>query len=418
MEEDIRTERKNTLSLHKNKLVQERLSEAIDKAQEILNYEAAHNTEIIEALHIVKKFIQTQKRICYGGTAMNALLPKKDKFYDPDYDLPDYDFLTPDGEKDLDELLHMFKGAGYTNVHNKIGIHDGTMKLLVNYYPVADITMIHKNIYDVLIKESKAIDGIHYANEHVLRMMMFLELSRPRGEIERWKKVFERLELINKHFKFKKCTKKHHKKNVPLEIREKILNFLVTQQRVLVNLDLESIYKYSLTHKDVSYKVLPKGGPMFFYSPDIKKDALYLKEMLDIKSLKLMYYKDKDDYLPSRIRIVYDGIEIAILIHEDSCNSYNNVPTLKNKVLRIATLETIIHLFYSFYFFTNGGSEKPYLCDIGKCVDLFYDIAESKTSIFKPFSVSCSGYQKGYPTLLHEKIERIKKKKNSTLKKK
>ena len=157
---------------------------------------------------------------------------------------------------------------------------------------------------------------------------------------------------------------------------------------------------------------------MFFYSPDIKKDAHYLEELFDNKdkSLKLMYYKEKDEYLPSRIRISYNNIDVAVIINEISCNSYNNISTIKNKVLRIGTLETIIHLFYAFYFFTKY--EKPYLCDIGKCVDLFYDITESKISIFKPFSISCSGYQKGYPTLLHEKIERIKKKKNSTLKKK
>jgi hypothetical protein len=29
---------------------------------------------------------------------------------------------------------------------------------------------------------------------------MYLELSRPRGDIERWKKVYERLMLLNKHY--------------------------------------------------------------------------------------------------------------------------------------------------------------------------------------------------------------------------
>ena len=39
--------------------------------------------------------------------------------------------------------------------------------------------------------------------------------------------------------------------------------------------------------------------------------------------------------------------------------------------------------------------------------------------MFDPFPIDCSGYQKGFPTLLREKKERIKKesKKNSTLKK-
>ena len=85
-----------------------------------------------------------------------------------------------------------------------------------------------------------------------------------------------------------------------------------------------------------------------------------------------------------------------------------------------------ITLHFSLYFLSK--SEKTYLCDIAKCIDTLSKLTISRTSIFKPFPTDCAGYQKGYPTLLREKVVRIKeekkkikrktlKKKNSSLKK-
>ena len=40
-------------------------------------------------------------------------------------------------------------------------------------------------------------EGIKCASPDILRISMYLELSRPDGNIERWNKVFERLSLLN-----------------------------------------------------------------------------------------------------------------------------------------------------------------------------------------------------------------------------
>ena len=33
--------------------------------------------------------------MCYGGTAINNILPNYDKFYDTNFEIPDYDFFSP-----------------------------------------------------------------------------------------------------------------------------------------------------------------------------------------------------------------------------------------------------------------------------------------------------------------------------------
>ena len=411
----------------KNKLIETRLDKAIDKAQEILDYESAHNTEILQALDIVAHFIQSKKRVCYGGTAMNALLPEKDRFYSTDYDLPDYDFLTPDANSDVKELVSMLKNAGYNDVYNRVGVHEGTKKILVNYVAVADITEVEQDIYDIYVKQSKEIDGILYTNENMLRMMMYLELSRPRGEVERWKKVFERLQLLNKHFPVKKCSVKHYQKEV--HDKEKVLNFVISRQRILANLELESLYKKSVSAKHLTY-TLSKYGPLLFYSPDIKKDAFDLKHILQNSGTKLTYYNGKGDFLPSRIHISQNNNLLAVLIEETACHSFNNVPMKDKRIVHIASLETLITLHLSFHYFNKF--YKTYLCDIGNCIRTHELLAGSKKSNLDVFSINCSGYQKGYPTLLREKVLRIQEeksrknsaqrktsaKKNTTLKKK
>jgi len=398
-------------NLKTEKLIESRLESAIEKAQEILDYESAHNPEILQALQIVKSFISKRKRICYGGTAMNELLPKKEKFYDPNYDLPDYDFFTPDGESDVRELVSNLKNAGFKDVYNRVGVHEGTKKILVNYTAIADITEIPKDIYKVFYDNSKEVNGVYYANENILRMMMYLELSRPRGEVERWKKVFTRLDLLNKRFPIKPCNKKHYKTEIPFQTRKLLLDFIISHQRTLANSELEGVYKRSLSSKKLEY-TLTKGGPLYFLSSDIIKDSSDIKYLL--KGVKVLLHKAKDDYLPKRVKIYQNNILIAEIIEESACYSYNNI-NYEGQTLHIASLQTLINLYYSLYFFSN--SEQIYLCDIGKCIKTLNSLIISNKSQFDAFPIQCSGYQKGYPTLLREKIQRIKKQ-NKTLKKK
>jgi len=415
MEEDIYTSSLEK-KLQPKEFVEKRLSSAIEKAEEIINFESSHNIELLQALNIVKQFIIRKKRVCYGGTAMNALLPKKDKFYDPNYDLPDYDFLTPNSDEDVKSLVADLKNAGFKDVFHRVGIHEGTKKILVNFVAVADITEMNKNLYTTFFNTSKVINKLHYTNENMLRMMMFLELSRPRGEVQRWEKVFERLELLNSHFKFKECKKKHYDEEVSLQTRKRILDFIISKGRIFANLDLENIYSKSLRTKNLKYNIT-RGGELVFYSPDPKKDAFELRDFLYNKNLQILYYKGFGDTLPNRIRILDNSVPIAIIVEETACHSFNNILTTDNKILNIASLQTLITLYYSFYFFTK--SEKSYLCEIGKCVTTFSKLVQSKISMFDPFPIDCAGYQKGYPTLLREKKERIKKEKekNYTLKK-
>ena len=411
-------ESKNIHYFKKEKLLEERLEKAVSEAEEILNYESAHNEELQQALNIVKKFIQKKQRICYGGTAINMLLPKNKRFYDPNVDLPDYDFFSPSIDKDVLELVGDLQKAGFKEVIHRVGMHEGTKKILVNFVAVADISYLDKQLYNIYLKESQVIDGIHYTSPDMLRMMMYLELSRPRGEVARWSKVYERLELLNIYFPIKPCRKVKTYSDIPKEVKQILFDFIISHERILANIELETIYKKSLRTKKIEYS-LEKGlkSVIVFFSPDVKKDAFDLKQLFDKDSLRILYIQGKGDLIQDRVEIYSKSLLVAVLIKESACHSFNNMKTDNNRILKVASLDTLINLYYSLHYFTNF---KVSMCSIASSIKILTPLRVSKISQFPSFTVECSGYQKGYPTLLREKLLRIQKEKqkNKTLKKK
>ena len=119
MEEDIRLHRDTGTKTSAR--IEQRLEAAIEKASKRIKYDAAHDDEIIRALSVVEEFIKKKKRVCYGGTAMNALLPDSKKFYDLEYDLPDYDFYTPDPDGDVEDLVSILNKEGFKDVYQLDG---------------------------------------------------------------------------------------------------------------------------------------------------------------------------------------------------------------------------------------------------------------------------------------------------------
>ena len=179
------------------------LRDAVDKVQKEASQEIVNSKEVKDIIKIVEEFISKKGLICYGGTAINNILPKHDQFYDKSLEIPDYDFFSHNALDHAKELADIYKSNGYTDVEAKAGVHFGTYKVFVNFIPVADITQLVPEIFKNLKKESIVVDNISYASPNFLRMSMYLELSRPKGDVGRWEKVLKRLILLNKHYPIK-----------------------------------------------------------------------------------------------------------------------------------------------------------------------------------------------------------------------
>jgi len=75
--------------------------------------------------------------------------------------------------------------------------------VFVNFTGIADITQMEPALFKAISRDSIIKKGIRYAPPDFLRMAMYLELSRPDGDVSRWEKVQKRLTLLNTHYPLK-----------------------------------------------------------------------------------------------------------------------------------------------------------------------------------------------------------------------
>jgi hypothetical protein len=419
MEEDIY----NTHTSLKSALVNQRLKKAIEKGDYIMKYESAHDELLIKALSIVHDFIKRKKRVCYGGTAMNKLLPVAKQFYNPDVDLPDYDFYTPNADEDVEDLVNDLQKAGFTDVHNKVGIHEGTKKILVNFVAVADITYIDPELFTIIYRRSIIKNEVHYTDPDILRMMMYLELSRPHGMISRWEKVFERLKLINTELPIRATCHTYRNvyyTHVPMDIRKQILDYGIKNKRILCNGPLATIYRNGIMHKNAIFNT-HGAYPILFVSPDPKEDAVAIRDILKDSDIEVFLHKERGEIVPLRIELRKHDKPICMFIQETACHSYRSIPLSDKRSIRIASLEFLITLYLSIDIFTNTSSEylgEGILCQVKNFIKLLEKNYRAKHSQFSPFSLKCAGHQVGYASLLKAKFERIKEERDKTLKRK
>lgn len=179
------------------------LREAVDLVEKRKGAAVIQDPKVQEIISIVEKFIADKKLVCYGGTAINNILPEDAQFYNKDLELPDYDFYSDKALDHAKELADIYYKAGYEDVEAKSGVHHGTYKVFVNFTGIADITQMEPALFKAISRDAIIKKGISYAPPDFLRMAMYLELSRPDGDVSRWEKVQKRLTLLNTHYPLK-----------------------------------------------------------------------------------------------------------------------------------------------------------------------------------------------------------------------
>ena len=191
----------NDMSYEEKEL--EILRVAVDVMEKRKGAQIIQDPKVKNIISTVEEFIARKKLVCYGGTAINNILPEDAQFYNKDIELPDYDFYSDNALDDAKELADIYYKAGYEDVEAKSGVHHGTYKVFVNFTGIADITQMEPALFKAISRDSIIKKGIRYAPPDFLRMAMYLELSRPDGDVSRWEKVQKRLTLLNTHYPLK-----------------------------------------------------------------------------------------------------------------------------------------------------------------------------------------------------------------------
>jgi len=397
------------------------IREASAEAQKAIDYETAHNEEILRAIDVVEDFLRRKHRLCYGGQAINAHLPRKYKFYDPRYNVPDYDVFTPDQDEDIRSISKELRRAGFTEIGAREGIHEGTIKIYVNFVPVLDLTAIDSRLYKILSEKEYKVDGISYLDANTLRMLMYLELSRPQGEVERWGKVYERLLLLNHFAPVEPCKIRYaHKDRLSEREVDAVMDYVVHEKRIFAGADLVGYYRTGLKkgigRAGSANWLLKTQKPIIVYTSDLKKDTEHFRYEFRHLSPETPVKVQKiealgGDLIPQMSWFLRgsSGVPVLILISLSACHSYYNIPLKNNETLLAATLDTLITLYFSISLLQYKNMDlKGIGCLAQELVEISYRARMSPDKFPFPFvSLNCSGHQKGISSLIRERVRRI-----------
>ncbi len=396
------------------------LRHAVDENELLQGQKIANSEDVKQIIKIVEDFLMQKKLVCYGGTAINAILPKYAQFYNRDVEVPDYDFFSNHALDDAKELADIYFKAGYTDVEAKSGVHAGTYKVFVNFIPVADITYLEDEIYKAIKKDAITRMGILYAPPNFLRMSMYLELSRPHGDTSRWEKVLKRLNLLNKHYPlmsavdcntvdFQRQMEKNEEESTKLYFL--VRDSLIDQGVIFFGGYASSLYsRYMSTNQRNLLKKIPDFDVL---SEDNEKTAMIVMERLNengFKNVKIVNHEPIGEIIPERTEIRVGKDTLAFIYKPIACHSYNTI-NIAEKDINVATIDTMLSFYLAFIY-----ADKPFPYfnkDRIICMAKFlFDVEEEnrleQKGLLKRFTTTCYGNQTTLETIRAEKAEKFK----------
>lgn len=357
---------------------------------------AAEDTEARKIVDVMERFLRNRGRVVYGGAAINAHLSAEHKFYDPALYLPDYDFMTPDPIQDCADLIATFELEGFQDVEAKFGIHEGTYKIFVNYRSAADITYMPPEIYDRVISDADTIDGIRYASVNFLRMNIYLELSRPAGDVKRWEKVYERLLLLNEEHPLRagRCTAE------PLEALgadKRSTSDSARHDRIVgAGIQAGAVFLSGASYLTGSE---PRPDEVVLMVSD-RRPALVTE--LTQQGLKPTEHEAVGEMLPPRTELRHRRTLVAVVFDTVACHSYTSLQDPPG--YRLGSIDLLIQMYYAMYFTDlQGYLPVRLLCVIQELIELEATRRGAAAAAGKPahdvFPLECIGHQPTMPEL-------------------
>ena len=363
-----------------------------EKAMSEIDRQNASDPTIKKLLDIVHRFLQSHRLLCYGGTAINLLLPKEDQFYDPKYDIPDYDFFSEIPQVHAMKLADRIAKAGYKSVEVKPGSHMGTFKVFADYIGVADITYLNNQLFRKLWDKRIEKQGVSIVPPNFLRMSMNLELSRPKGDVSRWTKVYTRLLLLNKNYPIQEECKKDDRLMLSTGGKEKVEHIIKSKKAVLLGFNAVSLHE---RHSSWEYPI------DLLVTPDKRKDMVdALHKIVDGETKEHTSYAE---IIPAHTDISKHGKVYARVFETSACHSFHET----SSGMRIASIPTLLQFFFAMmygdHYTKDVLSEERLLCVAQYLMDMAYESEKRRYKLLTP--IDCIGHQESIIDLKKDKAD-------------
>lgn len=294
--------------------------------ENIVNNNRDNKDIIFRALDIVRKFIIDEQLILKGGMAIDYALKLKGKFIYDDNQTPDYDFITPTPAEHAYKLGKILCAENFPNISCIPALYVTTMKVRLDFEPVADLDYCPKNVYDKI--PTINFNGMRIIHPHYQIMDMHISLSIPykypgmETIFFRWKKDMKRYDLLYEEYPIiPYISLNPPRDNLSLDMSREFRS----QRKQLAKkmaLPLEKIIIDTKDFKDccfsgwgaVDYEYnndklilhIPRGEPVSICAYNIK-DFLKDKDASNAK-----YYNSYVGKLPMSVKFIYKGINIEV----------------------------------------------------------------------------------------------------------
>jgi hypothetical protein len=266
-------------------------------------------------------------------------------------------------------------------------------------------------------------------------MNMYLELSRPEGDVSRWEKVFKRLILLNSSFPFvnKGCSKMKLFDDSSKSIEQEKLNncvrdTVIKESAVFFGGFATYLYSRYIPSED---KLLLKKYPEFdiLSINAVKLTSKIVSNLKKISDSTIIFkeHSEVGEIVPQHFEIIVDGHSIAFVYKTLSCHSYNtlnivreidtknNGKKMEEINVNVASIDTMISFYLAFYY-----SDKAYyhqeriLC----MTKLLFEVQEknrlNQSGLLKRFSKKCYGTQLTLSDIRLKKTLKFKELHNKT----
>jgi len=333
-----------------------------------------------ELFNIIDDYISKNKLICYGGMAINNIIPERsERFYD-EVDIPDYDCFTKNAISDSKKLSQMLSNS-YENVEVKSAMFKGTYKIFVNFIPIVDLTQIENKLYDTIKQTSLKINEIFYASPNYLRMNIHLELSRPLGDVTRWSKIYQRLDLLNKYHPFI-YTKNIIKINVNYSKYNKLVE--ICKKWVILG-------EYAMKYFKFPLKYNKSDSNIFVLAESLEE----IKQNLNEFKFTIVSYSNK--FINNFYEFKFNGESLLYVFITNSCQSYNEIKE-KGLTVKLANIDTMLMIYYALSFI------QPPNLNINNLLVYCYLLQHlNESKITKRFSLPCIGKQSTFEDIRRER---------------
>jgi hypothetical protein len=218
-------------------------------------------------------------------------------------------------------------------------------------------------------------------------MNIHLELSRPLGDVTRWSKIYQRLDLLNKYHPFI-----YNKKIIKTQVKYPDYNKLTELCKKWVVLG-----EYAMKYFKFPLKYNKSNSNIFVLAESLEE----IKQSLNSEGYKytIISYSNKfiNYFYEFRFKHLEESESLLYVFITNSCQSYNEIKE-NGKLVKVANIDTMLMIYYALSFI------HPPNLNINNLLVYCYLLQHIENNkITKRFSMPCIGKQPSFEDLRRER---------------